>query len=795
MAGDKSKTSFWSWGAGKRASPRRVNIRVRDETLLEKTLDLAQSPRVAWGVLILVGFILAGSLMVIWAREQPLVAVGRVMNETRLVRLTMSAENRELTDAAKENARQRTPRTYIADSNYFEELRTSLETLPRALTSATDMAEVDQKLRDQFKLTPAALSALRAETTPEKEPTASWKERVTDFVNYLQLRPLLDERTFQRATNEGLLPTLRLVIDKTEHSVLRSEALSIEDLKLTEAIDSIARDAGFTPGPLRQLVVARVATSPKPTYQFDEAQTTAEQNDAAESVEPRYRINPEGQPIYRRGDVLTAAARDLFIAEQGWFNQNADWWRVWLRRGSLGAAVVAIAGAIAGYTALFSPRIRRNPARIAGAAGILLGTLAIACFTSTANPSMIALTAVVPTVFASVIFAVTYDQRVALAFGALHGVLVCVALDQGIGTFAIIITGVGTAVWNLKEIRGRNDLFRTGLLVGVALAVATALVGFIDRPVNEQVLRETLVDAMLAACGGLVVGGVTLFILPTIENWFDVVTGMTLIELRDSKHPLLRELLQRAPGTYNHSLTVASIAENAADSVGANGLLTYVGALYHDVGKMNKPEYFAENQRGGLNKHDKLSPAMSLLVIVGHVKDGMELAREFGLPRQIQHFVESHHGTTLVEYFFQRAQQKAIDEARREADRTGGGGGGGEEGEVDDALPPDPSYVPDEFEYRYPGPKPRTREAAIVMLADAVESTTRSLAEPTPARIETVVQTLAHRRLLDGQFDECDITLKDLSRITESIAKSVTAFYHGRVMYKSTSDLAKQRVS
>ncbi len=795
MGNERTKTSFWSWASlgGKRSErPRRVNIRVRDETLLEKTLDMAQSPRVAWGVGILGAFIVVGSMLVVWAREQPLVAVGRVMNDTRLVRLTMSAEDRELTSSAREAARQRTSRTYVANSNYFEELRTSLEPLPKALANASTLEEVDPKLREQFHLTAATLAALKAELTADKEPTSGWSERVTAFVRLLQLRPLLDEQAFQRATTEGQSATMRLVVDKTEHAVRRSEAINIEDPRLGEAVDSIARDAGFAAGPLRQLVVALVVTVPKPTYRFDEAQTTADQNAAAEAVTPKFRINPEGQPIFRRGDVLTAAARDLYIAEQRHFTQDAEWWRVWLRRGSLAAAVVAIAGALAGYTALFCPRIRRNPARIAGAAGILLGTLAVASFASVADPSLTAVTAVCPTVFAAVIFAVTYDQRVALAFGALHGVMVCVALDQGVGTFATIVTGVGTAVWNLKEIRGRNDLFRTGIIVGAALAIATALVGFIDRPINDQVLRETLVDSMLAAGGALVVGGVTLFILPSIERWFDVVTGMTLIELRDSKHPLLRELLQRAPGTYNHSLTVASIAEAAADAVGANGLLTYVGALYHDVGKMNKPEYFVENQRGGVNKHDKLSPAMSLLVIVGHVKDGMELAREFGLPRQIQHFIESHHGTTLVEYFFQRAQQRAMDEARLIAEKSGPAG---EEGEIDDALPPDPAYVPDEFEYRYPGPKPRTREAAIVMLADSIESTARTLAEPTPARIETVVRTLSNRRLMDGQFDECDITLKDLNRITESIAKSVTAFYHGRVTYKSTAELTRTRAS
>jgi putative nucleotidyltransferase with HDIG domain len=226
----------------------------------------------------------------------------------------------------------------------------------------------------------------------------------------------------------------------------------------------------------------------------------------------------------------------------------------------------------------------------------------------------------------------------------------------------------------------------------------------------------------------------------------------------------LRELQQRAPGTYNHSLNVASISEAAADAIGADPLLTYVGGLYHDIGKMNKPEYFVENQSGGPNKHDKLSPAMSLLVIVGHVKDGLELAREFDLPRPLHHFIEAHHGTTLVEYFFERAKRQVLDEV-------------GENGE---AAP-----EPDEIEYRYPGPRPRTKEVAILMLADAVESATRSMAEPTPSRIDALVRDLAAKRLLDGQFDDCDLSLKELRTVADSISKSVASIYHGRIAYPS----------
>jgi len=253
------------------------------------------------------------------------------------------------------------------------------------------------------------------------------------------------------------------------------------------------------------------------------------------------------------------------------------------------------------------------------------------------------------------------------------------------------------------------------------------------------------------------VGFLVLGILPSVERIFHITTGMTLAELRDPRRPLLRELQQRAPGTYDHSLQVASIAEAAAESIGADGLLVYVGGLYHDIGKMHKPQYFVENQQGGSNRHDKLSPAMSLLVIIGHVKDGIELAREYKLPRDVIHFIESHHGTTLVEYFYHAARQRAEEAGDRES--------------------------PQEVEFRYPGPRPQTKEAAILMLSDCVESATRSMSDPTPGQIEGLVHELARKRLLDGQFDHCPLTLAELGTIKEAILARVAAIHHARIAY------------
>jgi hypothetical protein len=246
--------------------------------------------------------------------------------------------------------------------------------------------------------------------------------------------------------------------------------------------------------------------------------------------------------------------------------------------------------------------------------------------------------------------------------------------------------------------------------------------------------------------------------LPFVESAFGIVTGISLLELGDITHPLLQELVRRAPGTHNHSITVGSLAESAAEKIRANALLVRIGAYFHDIGKMLKPHYFVENQgAGAANRHANLAPAMSTLIIIGHVKDGVELARQHHLPERIIDLIEQHHGTTLVEYFYHEA-----------ARRNDGN--------------PDGSAVL-ESAFRYPGPKPRSKEAGILMIADAVESASRTLSEPTPARLEGLVREIIEKRLDDGQFDECGITLRELAEIRESLIKSLIGIYHARVKY------------
>jgi putative nucleotidyltransferase with HDIG domain len=246
-------------------------------------------------------------------------------------------------------------------------------------------------------------------------------------------------------------------------------------------------------------------------------------------------------------------------------------------------------------------------------------------------------------------------------------------------------------------------------------------------------------------------------ILPFIEKLFDIETDLSLLELGDMSHELLRQLAQRAPGTYNHSISVASLAESAAESIGAHGLLVRVGACFHDIGKMFKPNYFVENQMPGANRHDALQPELSTLVIKAHVKDGADLARQHKIPQRIIDFIEQHHGTTLVEYFYQQAIKE--NEGNEDLEEVS------------------------EVTFRYPGPKPQTKEAAILMIADAVESATRALREPTSSRIQHLVDQITMKKLLDGQFDDCELTLVEIATIKQSLIKNLNAIHHGRIKY------------
>lgn len=743
--------------------------------------------RVTIGILMVVAFFVASTALVILTREQPLIAVGRIMDETRIVRIPLALEDRSRTQQARDSARLSTPQVYRADLPVLEEIEQSIESLPQVVAAATNLDQIPASLRDQFGLDAASMDALMSEASDGK-PTSAWVAKSRNLLAALRARPLVDRSTYQLRSQEGTSPTVKLIVgDETLPPVHRSEVLNVEDASvLSTAMHVLARDAGFS-GPARQAVVNRLTINPKPTFAYDAASTARDQVQSARSVDPIVTESAPGQIIYQRGERLTLDRYDLYRAELRAYNSGEGGNQPIIRRIGVLLACLGITFALAGYAALFCRAITETPTRIVAVGTMLALALVAVCVGTMWAPSLAAVTIIAPSVLVAILTCIAYDRRSALALGLLLGLLACLATRATLGSMVVTITGVACVVWTLREIRDRTSLVRTSLITSLGVGLATVVVGLLDRPLVDGILPEITLDAIVSGLGVLSLGAMTLLFLPIIERAFGVTTGMTLLDLRDPKQPLLRELQLRAPGTYNHSLSVASIAEAAAESVGADALLTYVGALYHDIGKMNKPEYFVENQFGGPNKHDRLTPAMSLLVVVGHVKDGMELARDFNLPRNVQHFIESHHGTTLVEYFFHRAKLRAL-EAQRDNPRD-------QDADPRTLSPDDPAFLPNEFDYRYPGPKPRTKEAAILMICDAVESATRSLSDPTPSRIEALVRSLANKRLLDGQFDDCELTLRDLSRIVDSVSRTIASMYHGRIAYPSGESERDDRAS
>ncbi|MBN1764648.1 MAG: HDIG domain-containing protein [Sedimentisphaerales bacterium] len=375
---------------------------------------------------------------------------------------------------------------------------------------------------------------------------------------------------------------------------------------------------------------------------------------------------------------------------------------------------------------------------------------------------------IIPVMVTAMMMTIAYSQRFALGVSAFLG-MVCflawvdtlMSFQEGLGIMLAIGSGTAIAILLLREIRTRTKLIEVSLVAAIYVFAIILLMGLW----RGETWKQMLIDGAYGSGGALFVGFVMQGLLPVIERVFRTATNMTLLDYSEATKPLLKRLAVEAPGTFNHSWQIGMLAEAAADAIGANGLLCRVGSYYHDVGKLVKPRYFVENQADNFNQHKELAPTMSRMIIVAHVNDGLELLKEYRIPKVLHQFAATHHGTTVVEFFFHEAAKKESQEGRTVADT----------------------------EFRYPGPKPNTREAAIVMLADAVEGATRAMKDPTPSRIESLVHTMAMKRLQDDQFDDCDLTMRELHLIEESLVKSLCGMYHGRIAYPKQEKPPKQK--
>ena len=438
--------------------------------------------------------------------------------------------------------------------------------------------------------------------------------------------------------------------------------------------------------------------------------------------------------------------------------------------------VVLISLAAAFYIHHYQRRIIENHVRALAMVGLFILLLATTKLGVLLADQASTSWAIGTAVTAAVILTVAYDQRFAIGMSIFYCLFACFAAGPkaDINLFLIMIAGVFTCCFSLREIRTRMKLLEVSALAAVIVFITAVSLGLWAK--NHQP-ADVFSNAGFHAAAAFLAGLLIQSLLPVIEKTFRIATSMTLLDYSDANQPLLKKLAMEAPGTFSHSLLVGSIAEAAAEAIGCNGLLCRVGAYYHDIGKINKPGYFVENEIGSTNRHKELSPTMSQLIIVGHVKDGIEMAKEYGLPAVLRQFIETHHGTTLIEYFYNEAKKLQTQNSKPCPERSR------RVKTVD---------VPSESEFRYAGPKPRTKEAAIVMLSDTAEGAARSMTEVTPTRIEVLVHNIAMKRLRDGQFDECDLSLRELSQIETGISKALAAHYHGRIAYPKPLDVPEE---
>jgi len=356
----------------------------------------------------------------------------------------------------------------------------------------------------------------------------------------------------------------------------------------------------------------------------------------------------------------------------------------------------------------------------------------------------------VPVALGGLLLAVLFNSRLAFAGALAISILTSLLASAELRFFLYSFVGSLTAIFALVGQKSRATLLRAGALVGLA-----NLYSILAWSLLSGATESLAFDLMGGLINGLFVAILALGLLPLFEYLFQVATDFRLIELCNMNHPLLKQMILKAPGTYHHSMLVGTLAEAAGEAIGANTLLCRVGAYYHDIGKMTKPLYFVENQTDSKDLHGKLRPSLSSLVIVSHVKAGVELGRAYGLPTAVVEMIPQHHGTRLVTFFY--------DKAKKSQD-------------------PDMGEVQEE-EFRYPGPKPQTKEAAILMLADAVEAASRTLTERTQGRFQGLVGNIVNTIFTDGQLNECELTLRELHLIEESFVRVLLGIYHHRVDY------------
>jgi len=728
-----------------------------------------------------------------WSEPQPF-RQGSIAAHGIAARVPFEKPDPERTRAAQDRAASQVRVVYAQDKAPIVRLRDGLKNRVSEIATADSLAAVSRAAWLEFAPNAAKAFEILPRPTPGKKPPPpqppvapeppgsalapepqadpvdpvvaaaeqdfqKFRARIDTKERQLEFEKAID-RAFADIENQGVLEKIQHGIDEGSQTEIdvhphgnagELTRVQVADVLLGEAKvrlkSRIEEELGT--GAFADRLFAWIDPKLSGSLEIDRESTAKAKADAVDKTPQQFVRYAEGDLLAPAGRPITADELVLLQHEHDEYVRQQDARQRTGRAASMLGLFVAMFTLAGFYVHLHHREVLADLGHVATLLGLAVTTVVLCMLSAHDNWQA----EIVPLLVFAMTVAIAYDEDLALLLAAEVALVVVVGLGHGLGDYVTLTAAAAATIFWMGRLRSRSKLIYVGLWAG-AVALATQVGAHLleERPFDMLLLQEAGRLGVWTVLAGFLMTG----LLPFIERSFGVLTDLSLLEVGDVAHPLLQELVRRAPGTYNHSINVASIGEAAAEAIGARGLLVRVGAYFHDIGKMLKPAYFVENQ-GQENRHESLVPAMSTLIIIAHVKEGAELARQYNLPRPIVDLIAEHHGTTLVEYFYRRAAERQQNDPNGE--------------EIDEQT------------YRYPGPKPSTRESAVLMLSDAVESASRALTEPTPARIAGLVHDLAMKRLLDGQFDECGLTLEELEIIEQSLVKSLTAVYHGRVKY------------
>lgn len=623
----------------------------------------------------------------------------------------------------------------------------------------------------------------------------SSEQLLVDLVNYGQKGRVVQDRKLLPAEDDR-----GLVSREMRGGSLRSEQVVL-DLILIRDLDEARREVlregaslpPSIPKRIRTALTQVAASLVRPTLVLDQAETLRRQREAANRVKPVVIPLRRGETIIEDGERIDKRHLVIFKAIRA---QTHSLDRAAVRTGG-GALVMVLVLLLWRYARRNVAAFRPTSKDAVLLAVMFTGTLALVRAGLSLGDILHDRLPLLPpeTFYYLIPFAVgammvrlVLTAEVALLFSLALGVAVGLLAGRSI-FFAVQASLTSVAACGLAgRARSRRGLFSVGSatgMLGALLVLATYLFTGRAPEAGAELRAFTELSASMAAAflsGALLLPGLVFVLLPLVEGTFGYVTNRRLIALANLNYPALKELIVQAPGTYHHSIIMGALTEAAATAIGANAQLAKVCAYYHDIGKSRNPLYFSENQRGD-NKHDQLAASMSALIVKRHVTDGLELAAHWRLPRVITDVIRQHHGTRLVSFFWAKAQKSAEQERAARDEAAGAAGSPAKSGPEGGNGSKPPVALPDESLYRYSGPKPQTREAALVMIADTCEASVRTLPEPTPERIRALLHKRVNEVVGEGQLDECELTLQDLNSIVEAMSLALEAVYQNRPVY------------